>query len=106
MTTTKKASAEERYKMIEEAAYYIAERNGFQGDSNEYWAQAEKEVNALLKKKTKAPAKKTAAKKAPAKKAPAKKAPAKKAVAKKAPAKKAPAKKTAAKKTIKAKKKK
>ena len=53
---------------------------------------------ALVRGKTKAPAKKTIAKKAPAKKAIAKKAPAKKAPVKKAPVKKAPAKKAPVKK--------
>lgn len=35
---------------IEEAAYYIAERQGFQADHSwEYWLQAEKEVEHMLK---------------------------------------------------------
>uniref|UniRef100_UPI0012E169B0 DUF2934 domain-containing protein n=1 Tax=Methylogaea oryzae TaxID=1295382 RepID=UPI0012E169B0 len=33
-------SAEERYKMTEVAAYYIAQRNGFAGDPKAYWAEA------------------------------------------------------------------
>ena len=37
---------EERYKMIQEAAYYIAERHGFNGDSAYFWSQAEAEINA------------------------------------------------------------
>ena len=46
-----KASAltpEQRYKMIEETAYYIAERHGFSGDSAYFWSLAEAEINAKL----------------------------------------------------------
>ena len=39
---------EQRYKMIEEAAYYIAERHGFNGDSAYFWSLAEAEINAKL----------------------------------------------------------
>ena len=39
---------EQRYKMIEEAAYYIAERHGFNGDSASFWSLAEAEINAKL----------------------------------------------------------
>ena len=41
-------SAEQRYKMIEEAAYYVAERHGFSGDSAYFWSLAEAEINAKL----------------------------------------------------------
>ena len=41
----------ERYKMIEVAAYYIAEKNGFAGHSIDYWAAAEKEIDKKLAKK-------------------------------------------------------
>lgn len=41
-------SPEQRYKMIEEAAYYIAERHGFSGDSAYFWSLAEAEINAKL----------------------------------------------------------
>ena len=41
-------SPEQRYKMIEEAAYYIAERHGFNGDSVYFAALAEAEINARL----------------------------------------------------------
>ena len=41
-------SPEARYKMIEEAAYYIAERHGFNGDSAYFWSLAEAEINARL----------------------------------------------------------
>ena len=40
-------SAEERQGLIAEAAYYIAEQRGFQGDlSMDDWLQAEAEVDA------------------------------------------------------------
>ncbi|WP_325773025.1 DUF2934 domain-containing protein, partial [Acidithiobacillus ferriphilus] len=32
--------AEERYCMIAEAAYYIAERQGFDGDCESHWLEA------------------------------------------------------------------
>lgn len=41
-------SPEQRYKMIEEAAYYIAERHGFNGDSAYFWSLAEAEINSRL----------------------------------------------------------
>ena len=41
-------SPEQRYKMIEEAAYYIAERHGFSGDSAYFWSLAEAEISAKL----------------------------------------------------------
>ena len=37
---------EERYRMIQEAAYYIAERHGFNWDSAYFWSQAEAEINS------------------------------------------------------------
>jgi hypothetical protein len=44
-------SAEERQRMIREAAYYRAERRGFgPGDAMADWLAAEAEVNALLEK--------------------------------------------------------
>ena len=55
-TSSKKAgggnsvSPEERYTMITEAAYYIAEKNGFGGDNVQYWLMAEAEIDALLTK--------------------------------------------------------
>jgi hypothetical protein len=39
-------SPEQRYKMIEQAAYFIAERHGFNGDSAYFWSLAEAEVNS------------------------------------------------------------
>lgn len=42
-------SPEQRYKMTEEAAYYIAERHGFNGDSQYFWSLAVAEIDAKLK---------------------------------------------------------
>ena len=41
----------ERQKMIEVAAYVLAEKNGFKGDAQQYWLQAEKNVDAKLGKR-------------------------------------------------------
>lgn len=41
-------TSEDRYKMIELAAYYIAEKSGFGDDNMSYWLQAEQEVDAKL----------------------------------------------------------
>ena len=41
-------TSEERYKMIEVAAYYIAEKKGFGHDHMNYWLEAEQEINAKL----------------------------------------------------------
>jgi uncharacterized protein YkwD len=41
-------SPEERYRMVQTAAYFIAERNGFQGCSTDHWAAAELEIAAQL----------------------------------------------------------
>ncbi|HEY3300205.1 MAG TPA: DUF2934 domain-containing protein [Methylophilaceae bacterium] len=46
----KKIGAEQRYKMVEMAAYYIAERNGFEGSPSDYWIQAEAQIEAMLGK--------------------------------------------------------
>ena len=43
-----KISPEERYRMVETAAYFIAERYGFQGNSTDHWASAEIEIAAKL----------------------------------------------------------
>ncbi len=44
-------SAETRSRMIAEAAYYIAEKRGFiHGHHDADWAQAEKQIDALLAK--------------------------------------------------------
>lgn len=46
--TTAKPSPEERYQMIELAAYFIAEKNGFQGCTSDYWKQAEAQIAEQL----------------------------------------------------------
>lgn len=46
----KKVSPEERMKMIEQAAYYIAEKDGFKGDPHAYWVAAETQINGMLGK--------------------------------------------------------
>jgi uncharacterized membrane protein len=46
--TEVKPTPEEHYRMVEITAYFIAERNGFQGDSTEYWSAAEREIAAKL----------------------------------------------------------
>lgn len=58
--TTKAAPAkiaaptpEQRYKMVQDAAYFIAEKNGFQAGSMDYWIAAEAEIAALLSGKKK-----------------------------------------------------
>lgn len=43
-----KPTPEERYRMVETAAYFIAERSGFQGCTTEHWAAAELEIAAKL----------------------------------------------------------
>lgn len=48
--TAKTISAQDRYHMIDEAAYYRAEKNGFQVDPHANWIAAEKEIDALLAK--------------------------------------------------------
>jgi hypothetical protein len=45
---TAQPSPEERYRMVETAAYFIAEQHGFQGRSDEHWAAAEREIAARL----------------------------------------------------------
>lgn len=46
----KTISAQDRYHMIDEAAYYRAEKNGFQVDPHANWIAAEKEIDELLAK--------------------------------------------------------
>lgn len=43
-----KYTPEEHYRMVETTAYFIAERHGFQGRSDEHWAAAEFEIAAKL----------------------------------------------------------
>lgn len=41
-------SAEEHYQMVQTAAYFRAQRDGFKGDAMKYWIEAENEIKALL----------------------------------------------------------
>ncbi len=41
-------SAEERYRMVQDAAYYLAEKNHFKGGAMNYWVAAEREINEFL----------------------------------------------------------
>ncbi len=41
-------SPEDRYRMVQSAAYFIAEKDGFRGRDTDYWAQAEGEIAAQL----------------------------------------------------------
>lgn len=50
---TKKSSKlavtpEQRYLMVQEAAYYIAEKDGFAGNPSDYWAQAEAQISQMV----------------------------------------------------------
>ena len=38
-------SQEQRHGMIRQTAYYIAEKDGFNGDDVKYWLAAEQEIN-------------------------------------------------------------
>jgi len=40
---------EQRYRMVQEAAYFIAENAGFKGDNLQYWLTAEKEIGKKIK---------------------------------------------------------
>jgi hypothetical protein len=46
-------SPEQRYRMVQDAAYFIAEKNGFKAGSMDYWIAAEIEIEALLSGKDK-----------------------------------------------------
>lgn len=48
-TKSNKISPEERYRMVEVAAYFLAERNGFAGNPVGYWTAAEAQISKLLK---------------------------------------------------------
>lgn len=47
-TTKPSISAEQRYKMTELAAYYIAEQHGFAGSPSDFWLEAEAQIAAQL----------------------------------------------------------
>lgn len=42
----KKLSAEERFSKIQEAAFLIAEKDGFKGHPDSYWLAAEAEIQS------------------------------------------------------------
>jgi len=44
----KRTSVEERHRLIQEAAYFMAEKEGFTRDPSECWLVAEAEVDARL----------------------------------------------------------
>jgi len=46
--TVANPSPEERYRMVQTAAYFIAEQYGFEGHSDEHWAVAEREIAEKL----------------------------------------------------------
>jgi hypothetical protein len=46
-----KVSPEERQRMIEREAYFIAEKQRFQGDPQAHWVEAVKKIDAMLAKK-------------------------------------------------------
>lgn len=48
--TTYVPDAEERYRMIQVAAYYLAERHDFIGNAEEFWLQAEAQIDQILSK--------------------------------------------------------
>jgi len=50
-SAAKAVSAAERQKMVEVAAYVLAEKNNFRGDAKTFWLQAEQEVDAKLGRK-------------------------------------------------------
>ena len=43
-------SAERRYRMIQDAAYYLAEKSGFSGNAVDYWIRAEKQIDSRKSK--------------------------------------------------------
>jgi hypothetical protein len=45
--TSTKLSPEAVYKMIQDAAYFIAEKDGFAGDPHAYWSAAEAQIAAM-----------------------------------------------------------
>lgn len=52
-TPANKMNPEQRWRMVAEAAYYKAEKRGFQGgDSARDWIEAEAEIDAQLGAKT------------------------------------------------------
>jgi hypothetical protein len=41
-------SPEQRYRMIEVAAYFLAEKNSFAGSSLDYWVAAEAQIDGMI----------------------------------------------------------
>lgn len=39
---------EERYRMVQQAAYFIAERNEFNGNPMDFWSEAEAQIAKML----------------------------------------------------------
>jgi hypothetical protein len=48
-TRRKKVSHEELYRMVQDAAYFKAQSNGFMGDPQAYWTIAEAEILAQFR---------------------------------------------------------
>ena len=48
-TAKVKYTAEQVYSMIEQAAYFAAENDGFSKDPAEYWAGADASIKAMVK---------------------------------------------------------
>jgi hypothetical protein len=42
-------TAAERFRMIEQEAYFLAEKDGFKGSPDSYWFAAEKQVSEALR---------------------------------------------------------
>lgn len=40
--------SDDRHRMIAEAAYYLAERQGFGGDPENHWLEAERQIDRML----------------------------------------------------------
>ncbi len=49
VTKKVKYTAEQVYAMIEQAAYFAAENDGFSKDSATYWAHAEASIKSMIK---------------------------------------------------------
>ena len=53
MTSTSSVSAADRQRMIQDAAYHLAEKDGFQpGREQHYWFQAEQQIDQLIQGQT------------------------------------------------------
>jgi hypothetical protein len=49
MASGPRVSAEDRNRMIQYAAYHLAEKDGFKpGQEREYWLQAERQIDAVF----------------------------------------------------------